>query len=603
MPSANHPPEPIQVTVRPLDLGQHEIQVTLALPAGAAEHGAVLALPAWTPGSYLIRDYARFLDRLEAADGDGAALDVVKLDKQRWRLPACAGPVSVSYRLFCNDLTVRTNHVDAGHAHLVGAASFLYLEESSPRPFRVAFAGWPEGWQVATALAEADGAYLAAGHDELVDSPFELGTFRMHRFSHLGCEFRFAVTGEHPGDETRIVAGTRAVVAVCAGLFGGFPFERYLFLLTFSPGLRGGLEHRDSTSLLADPQQTEKAEGYWDLFTLIAHEFFHAWNVKRMRDPALGPFDYQRETMTRLLWFHEGFTSFMQYAIVLRAGAAPWSWVAKRLGGSWTENTTRAGRLEQSLEEASFDAWIRHYKPTEFSPNSTVSYYDKGAMVAWMMDAELRLASGGAHGLDHLFATLWQRGGDGPVTDGALRAAYGELTGNDPGPFWRGYIQGRAELDSGAIQQAYGLRFAAKAPWELLANGEADDPDAVRRARVYSGLVFSGDAPNVVNVHPGSPGARAGLGFGMAILAVDGWRTVSAGDVQRRLGDRGPGDRVEILAADRGRVRTYALDLEEHPHRTVQVSADPAAAPAQREAFSAWTGHPFPVPVPRAVPS
>ena len=594
MPRTPREPEPIQVEVRPLDLGQHEIQVTLTLPAGVAAQGAVLALPAWTPGSYLIRDYARFLDRLEAVDGNSAALAVVKLDKQRWRLPAVPGPVTVRYRLFCNELTVRTNHVDAGHAHLVGAASFLCPEEPAPRPFRVAFRGWPEGWRVATALPEADGAYLAADHDTLVDSPFELGTFRMHQFEHLGCAFRFAVSGDHPGDEARILAGTRAIVAACAELFGGFPFDRYLFLLTFSPGLRGGLEHRDSTSLLADPQQTERAEGYWDLFTLIAHEFFHVWNVKRMRDPALGPFDYQRETMTRLLWFHEGFTSFMQYSIVLRAGAAPWSWVAKRLSGSWTDNTTRAGRLEQSLEEASFDSWIRHYKPTEFSPNSTVSYYDKGSMVAWMMDAELRLASNGERGLDHLFGTLWRRSGDGPVTDGDLRAAYAELTGADPGPFWSSFIQGKAELDCGAIQRAYGLRFAAKAPWELLANGEANDPDAVRRARVYSGLIFSGDAPSVVNVHPGSPGARAGLGYGMAILAVNGWRTATAPDIQRRLGDGGPGDRMELLAVDRGRVRTCVLTLEEHPLRTIQIGADPAATAAQREAFSAWTGQPFP---------
>jgi predicted metalloprotease with PDZ domain len=587
-------PEPIRVTLRPLDPSQHEIQVTLALPAEAVAQGAVLMLPAWTPGSYLIRDYARFLDRLTAVDARGLPLAVEKLDKQRWRLPATGGAVTVSYRLFCNELTVRTNHVDADSAHLVGAATFLYLDEPGPRPFLVAFTGWPEGWRVATALPEQDGGYLAADHDTLVDSPFELGSFRMHRFNHLGCEFRFAITGDHPGDESRILEGTRALVAACAEIFQGLPCARYLFLLTFSPGQRGGLEHRDCTSLLADPQQMEKAEGYWDLFLLIAHEFFHVWNVKRMRDPALGPFDYQRETMTRLLWFHEGFTSFMQYSIVLRAGVAPWSWVSKRLAGSWTDNTTRAGRHEQSLEQASFDTWIRHYKPTEFSPNSTVSYYDKGSMVAWMMDADLRLASDGEHGLDHLFAELWRRCGDGPVTDGDLRAAYLELAGRDPEPFWSRFIQGTAELDPAPIALAYGLRFTAKAPWQMLGNAEAIDPDAVRRARVYAGLAFSGDAPGLANVIPGSPAARAGLSYGMTILAVNGWRTLTALEVQRRLGDRAPGDQVEILAVDRGRVRSRVLTLTEHPHRTVQITAEPTASALQREAFSAWTGQAFP---------
>ena len=592
--------EPIQVVVRPLDLPMHEIELTVTLPAGAVEQGAVLALPVWTPGSYLIRDYARFLDRLTAVDAQGRPLAVTKLDKQRWRLPAVAGPVTLRYRLFCNELTVRTNHVDATHAHLVGAASFLYLEDQGARPYRVAFEGWPEGWRVATALPAAGSAYLAADHDTLVDSPFELGTFRVHSFQQSGCEFRFAFTGEHPGDETRILAGTQAIVEVCAQLFGGFPFERYLFLLTFSPRLRGGLEHRDSTSLLADPGQLETLDGYRDLFLLIAHEFFHVWNVKRLRDQVLGPFDYQRENGTRLLWFHEGFTSFMQYTIVLRAGLVPWAWVAKRLGGSWTDNTTRAGRREQSLEEASFDAWIRHYKPTEFSPNSTVSYYDKGAMVAWMMDADLRLASAGEHGLDRMFALLWQRFGDAPLTDADVRGAYLELSGKEPAPFWDKFISGKADLDPRAIAAAYGLAFQAKAPWELLTRAEADDPDAVRRARVHAGLVFSGEGSTVANVLPGGPAAQAGLSYGMEILAVNGWRTTSGPEVQRRLGDRGPGDRVELVVADRGRVQSCALNLVENPLRTVQIHAAPGATAAQREAFSEWTGQPFPAPAPKA---
>ncbi len=289
----------------------------------------------------------------------------------------------------------------------------------------------------------------------------------------------------------------------------------------------------------------EKAEGYWDLFLLIAHEFFHVWNVKRLRDPALGPFDYQRETLTRLLWFHEGFTSFMQYSIVLRAGAAPWAWAAKRLAASWTDNTIRAGLREQSLEEASFDAWIRHYKPTEFSSNSTVSYYDKGAMVAWMMDAELRLASGGARGLDHLFALAWQRFGDGPVTDGDLRALYRELTGQDPGPFWARYIQGREpSWTRGRSQGAYGLALQRQG-----ALGNAGRPRCRRSRRASAGPGSTRASPSPARRPPWSTWRparpRPGPGWATAwtILAVNGWRTAHGREVQRRLGDRAPGDR------------------------------------------------------------
>jgi len=585
---------PILATIRPLSLSMHELEVELAFPPEAVAEGAVAALPAWTPGSYLVRDYARLLDRLKVVDGLGQPRPTEKVDKQSWRLAPSASGLTVTYRLFCNELTVRTNHADATHAHLVGAATFLYLEGQGGRPYLVRFEGFPKGWRVATSLPRRDGAYLAVDHDTLVDSPFELGTFRKHAFHLRGCEFQLAVTGQHPGDEARIVEVTEAIVGVCARIFGGFPFHRYLFLLTFSPRQRGGLEHRDCTSLLADPQQLERSEGYWDLFTLIAHEFFHVWNVKRMRDKVLGPFDYRGEVVTRLLWFHEGFTSFMQYVIVLKAGAVPWHWVARKLGASWTDNLGRAGRMEQSLEEASFDAWIRHYKPSEFSANSTVNYYDKGAMVAWMLDADLRLASEGARGLEDFFGLLWERCGDGPLGDEELRGAFRDLAGRDPGPFWSRYIQGRAELDASAIEKAYGLRLAAKAPWETLTGSDAEDLDALRRARTYAGLTFQGNGPAIQNVAPGSPAARAGLGYGMEIVAVDGWRTASAQEVQNRIGDGAPGDIFEVLASDRGRVGSYVLTLGENPLRTTYISADAKATAGQKAAFQAWTGQPFP---------
>lgn len=585
----------IHATLRPLDLGLHEAEVELAFPHGMAEEGAVLSLPAWTPGSYLVRDYARFLDRLRVVDGEGRPVPFEKLDKQRWRIAPAQGVLTVTYRLFCNELTVRTNHLDATHAHFVGAATFLRMEGREATPWHLTFPDWPRSWRAATALRREGGAFHAPDFDTLVDSPVELGTFHAHTFQVRGCEFLLAVTGHHAGNEERIAEATRAIVDVCAGIFGGFPFQRYVFLLTFSPRIRGGLEHRDSTSLLADPHALERPEGYWDLFTLIAHEFFHVWNVKRMRDAALLRFDYGAENYTRLLWFHEGCTSFLQYSLVLRAGCVPWSWVARKLGGSWTDNTTRAGRLEQSLEESSFDAWIRHYKPSEFSTNSTVSYYDRGAMVAWMMDAELRLATGGSQGLPELFASLWKRLGDGPVMDEDLRSAFGDLVQRDPGPFWDAWIAGRAELEPGGIERAYGLRLVPRAPWELLQGHEAEDPEAIRRARAWSGLAFQGASAAIHNVVPGSPAAAAGLGYGMEILAVDGWRTSTAQDVTARIGDASPGDRIPVLAADRGRVGTFQVTVSENPQRTVQVHPDSRPTAQQKAAFQAWTGQPFPL--------
>lgn len=597
-PKASRSQAPVEVLVRPLDLAQHELQVELTLPAEALKQGAVAAMAAWTPGSYLIRDYARFVDRVEALPEGGAPYAPGKLDKQRWRLLPSKRAVTFRYRLYANELSVRTNHADAGHAFLTGAAAFPALEGQTARPFTVRFEGFPKDWTVATALPEQAGAYHAADYDALVDSPFELGRLRVRRWESMGARFEFAFQGEHNGDEARMAEEARKIVEEAGRIFGGFPFDRYVFLLTFSPRAGGGLEHRNSTALLADPFMFDRAEGYHRLAGLVSHEFFHVWNVKRMRDAALGPFDFGREVHSRLLWFHEGFTDYMDSVVALRAGVLPWAFVAKEWGQRWTENLQKPGRGEQSVSEASFDAWIRHYKPTEFSANSTVGYYDKGSLLALMMEGRLRRGSGGRAGVAELFARLWKQCGDGPVTDGQIREAFRELSGEDPEAFWRDFVEGRAELDGAALEEAVGLRFEAKAPWELLSPEDQKDPEAVKRAKAFTGLVFAArgggpDAPAVQNVLPGSPAWHAGISYGAEILAVDGWRTTSATEAQRRLADAF-GGRAEVLVQDRGRVRTAMVDVVESPARTVRLVADPGATPEQKAAFTAWTGTPFP---------
>lgn len=586
---------PIRATLRPLELTQHLFEVELIFPAEAVVSGAVAAMPAWTPGSYLVRDYARFVDRVRQVVGR-REWPVEKLDKQRWQLPATQGDLTLRYRVYGNDLTVRTNHVDATHAQIIPAATFLYLEGQLDRPVEVRFEGFPEAWKVASALPRKGDAHLAATFDILVDSPFEIGNYRTRTFKSGGTAFELAFTGSHNGDEARMAGATRKIVEAAGAIFGGFPFKRYLFLFTFTPKLRGGLEHRDCTSLISDSHAFDKPEGYHALYQLVAHEFFHAWNVKRLHDPVLGPFDYSRENPTKLLWFHEGLTSYMEHLIVLRAGVVPWSHTAKELARCWGEQVQRPGRLEQSLEESSWDTWIRLYKPHEFSPNSSVSYYDKGEMVAWLMDATLREGSQGRLGLPELFELLWQRHGEGGVTDMDLRNAFTELSGHPAAPFWDAYISGRAELDGTVLRRAFGLTLEAKAPWDGLSPDEAKDPAAQRRARAWTGLVLAPTAPvTLQNVLPGSPAAQAGLSYGMELLAVDGWRVQTPAEAQRLLAEPGPGGQVVVLAADRGRVLEVTVAVGESPERTYRLLPDPKAGGTQRGAFTAAYGLPFPV--------
>ena len=267
--------------------------------------------------------------------------------------------------------------------------------------------------------------------DLVIDHSVQVDEYGSEAALLINADFEFAITGEHNGDEVRIVEGTKKIVTQAGGIFGGFPFKHYTFLLTFSPKAGGGLEHKDSTSLLSDPFRFNKIAGYEGLFGLISHEFFHAWNVKRLHDPVLGPFDYSGENYTKLLWFHEGITDYMDNLIAMKAGVISWPTVAKEWATRWAENGERPGRLEQSLEEASFDAWIRFYKPSEFTPNSTVNYYEAGALVGLMMDAQIRRGSKGSKGMEDLFALLWQRHGEKGVTDADIRKAYQRLSGLD----------------------------------------------------------------------------------------------------------------------------------------------------------------------------
>ena len=584
---------PIRAILRPLDLPQHLFEVELTLPAEALASGAVAAMPAWTPGSYLVRDYARFVDRMRLQEGrKERPLD--KLDKQRWQLPPSKRDLTLRYRVYGNDLTVRTNHLDATHAQIIPAPTFLYLEGQLDRPVEVRFEGFPAGWKVASALPQKKGVYLAKDFDTLVDSPFELGTFRSRSFKTGGAVFELVFTGRHNGDEGRMAEATRKIVEAAGAIFGGFPFKRYVFFFTFTPKLRGGLEHKDCTSLIADSHAFDHPEGYYALYQLVAHEFFHAWNVKRLHDPVLGPFDYSRENPTKLLWFHEGLTSYMEHVIVLRAGVVPWSHTSKELARCWSEQVQRPGRLEQSLEESSWDAWIRFYKQHEFSPNSSVSYYDKGEVAAWLMDAALREGSRGKAGLIDLFARLWTRHGENGLTDAEVRRAFQELSGKSPAPFWDAYISGRSELDPAPLRRAFGLVMEAKAPWEALSAGEMKDPAAQRRARAWTGLVLASNGPSIQNVIPGSPAAKAGLSFGMELLAVDGWRTTTAAEAQRGLAEPGPGGRVTVLAADRGRVFEAEVPVVESPERTYRLVPDLRAGATQRGAFAASYGLPYP---------
>ena len=341
----------------------------------------VIFMPVWTPGSYLVREYARHVEGLAAV----APAQVKKTRKNAW-LVHFGGESSlvVRYRVYAGDLTVRTSHVDDTHAFLVGAALFMAIEGEEKHPVRVELLA-PPGWRAATSLSPVAGipglVFEAPDYDTLVDAPIELGTHGEKAFDVLGKKHRYCIWPADAitdGDAHRLVSDTKTIVETEARLFGGaLPYDTYDFLLHFSPRGRGGLEHRASAALIVARGALAGRDTYLDTLSLVAHELFHAWNVKRIRPAGLTPYRYDAECYTRLLWWFEGATSYYDWRVLRLGALCTVDEYLEHLAGEIAYLDQTPGRLVHSLEDASFDAWIKLYRPDEHSANSSVSYYRK----------------------------------------------------------------------------------------------------------------------------------------------------------------------------------------------------------------------------------
>jgi len=599
----------------------HEYEVELQIPA-LPDHPAIeIGFPAWAPGSYMIRDFVRHVYRLTITDGAGKPLPHVRLDKQRWSVEADGGALIVRYRVFAFESTVRTSFLDDSHAYFNGTSLFFQVLGEPERPCRLEILP-PAGWHVSTALPPAPApraagtfsraarrrgprssapvAFAASDFDDLVDAPVEIGTHVVHTFRVDGCRFELALYGRTNASAERLLRILRQVVRATSAIFGGgFPFDRYVFIVHALPVASGGLEHRASVTMDIAGLSFDEEQGYVRFADLAAHEFFHAWNVKRLHDPVLGPaFDYGRESYTRLLWFHEGFTDYLANVIILRAGIiddqAFWRWICT----DWPRYANRPGRLEAPLTELSFEAWIKQYKPAENHVNRAVSYYEKGLWVGMALDLELRIATRGRHGLPELFGHLWNRAGHqtAPVTEADVRAAARAVGGRSFDAFFELYVHGRVEIPLPRLWKRAGLEVRLRRPWDK----EPPEADPILRARGRSwiGLALnppaSPGAPGsdrviVKNVLPDSPAERAGLTFGDEIVAIDGDR-VNAASFSRRLGDHPPGERVEIAYFRRDRLRTARVVIGTSPERTLELRPARSPSPAAAAITRGWLG-------------
>jgi predicted metalloprotease with PDZ domain len=510
--------------------------------------------------------------------------------------------VRVSYRLHCFELTVRTNHVDASHAFLNPSAAAMFVVGRETEPCAVRMQLLP-GWRAWVALPEEDGAFRARDYDELADSPFECGpesTHEAHAFVARGVRHQLLVWGRGDLDARKVVPDLVKIVDAEAAIFAGLPYgEPYLFILHLNDKGRGGLEHRRSCALLVPRFSFVQKSAYEDFLQLVAHEFFHLWNVKRLRPSAFTPYDWTRENHTTLLWAMEGLTSTYEVMALRRAGLV----TPQRFLEIWAERITQLlrtpGRLRTSLARASFDAWIKHYRPDESTSNTTVSYYLKGSVVGFLLDLELRRRSGGARTLDDLVRALFEKHGSAPglPEDGVERAAV-ELIGDPSLHDWFARaVRSTQELELDQALAAVGLEAvlaqARGADDKGGAEGDpADAPDPAGQSRAWLGTALRerSGALEVGSVAEGSPAQLAGVCAGDELVAVDGFRS----ELKQRLSRAQPGQPLRLSLFRLDELLELPVTLAAAPRDTVTLVPAPGASAAQLALRQKWLGEAWP---------
>jgi predicted metalloprotease with PDZ domain len=568
------------------------VETTLQAPAtGTLPETLVLFMPTWTPGSYLLREYARHIESLAVE----APARATKVRKNGWRIePRAAAQVVVRYRVYAGELTVRTNHVDDSHAFLVGAALFLGIEGHEELGAQVDIVP-PPGWRAATSLPRAlrfdseDGVlrFDAPDFDTLVDSPIELGLHRDERFEAVGKTHRYAIWPAKAigdADARRLVDDTKTILETEAKLFdGSLPYEAYDLLLHLSHRGRGGLEHKASAALIASPTSFATRDAYLDLLSLVAHEVLHAWNVKRIRPAALTPYRYDQECYTRLLWWFEGATSYYDWRVLSLARLCTVEEYLDHLAAEIAYLDQTPGRLVHALEDASYDAWIKLYRPDENSQNSSVSYYRKGELVCALLDLEIRGRTGGRATLDDVLAHLWREYGvpKRPVPEDAMQGIFERVADVPLDDLFEAWIRTAGEVDYASTLARVGISVERSA--------RADAAPCALGARLRA----EGGKSYVSSVTRDSGAWRAGVDPGDEIIAVGGSR-VEGTNMESTLRGRVPGDSVEVVVARDGRLLTKTVVLDGPKQDRVKLIAKTDAPASARAAFAAWLGQPHP---------
>ncbi len=544
----------------------HLLEVEMRYKAATMSNKTELKMPVWTPGSYLIREYARHVEDFLAKDASGNNLEWRKINKNTWQIDTKgAKEIVARYNVYANELTVRTNELNADHAFFNNAALLMFPKDGLNLSSTVKVVPYGS-WKVATGLPKVENqtnTFRAENFDVLYDSPFEIGSFTETTFDFRGVPHRivFEGTGNYNLEKTAKDIGK--IVAQAVEMFGEIPYKDYLFIVNLRGG--GGLEHLNSTSLQFNRFGFKPEASYKGFLNLVAHEYFHLWNVKRIRPDALGPFDYENENYTKLLWVAEGGTAYYEAILLRRAGLISDKDLLKSKTALIQALQNRPGRFETSLEDASLDAWIKYYRQDENSVNNQISYYDKGELVNFLLDIEIRTASKGAKSMDdvmrYLYTEFYKKNRNYTPEDFQRTAE--RMAGKSLNDFFTKYVRGTEEIDYNKILNGIGLRTNL-------------DSNAKKQAFLGGNLAQDGDKLTVRSLPSDTPAYQFGLNANDQIVAIDGNR-VDQTFLQNYIGEKRPGDKIkltvfrfdtlrdiEVILSGRGK-QDYAMVPVENP--------------------------------------
>ena len=537
----------------------HYFEVTTTLDV-SKEHAKYidLKMAAWNPGSYLIREFAKNVEQVSAQSGN-VHLPISKVSKNTWRVALQPGikTVQVHYQVYANELSVRTSFLDDVHGYINPASVLMYVAKWAKQPQELSIVPHKDFKRVSTALKNVGGFnYIAKDLDELIDSPIEIGNQQVWNFKVNNIPHQIAFFGQAKVDSVKFIADVKKMAETAQGVVGQHPCDHYVFIIHNIQRGTGGLEHLYSTTCSVSRTSYETPGGYQGVLNLLAHEYFHLWNVKRIRPIALGPFDYEQENYTHNLWFSEGITSYYADVINLRTKmVAPDAYLvdlAKDIAG--VENTP--GAHIESAAASSWDAWIKYYRPNENSRNSTVSYYDKGALLGGILNMWIIQKTNGAKCLDDVFQLLYQnyylKQGRG-FTDAELENAFSTVAGTSASGFFKDYVYGVKTPDYAGIFNSFGYTWS---------------DSNVGKSVPFAG--FSVASNRITSIYKGGPAYHAGLNVGDEIVQVN---QADFAGLDKWMADKKVGDVASFRVKRDGLERTFELTIAQTPMKAFVIQS------------------------------